>query len=225
MKKILGTLLVPFALFAFEVSFNKKFEKEVTPDKLSTGITVVVKKDNEVGISPQLEKFNKFISKNENIEKRAGSFAIRAEYKYDKGHSTLIGYTGNLRYTIYSTESKDMNRFIKTLLKLKKHDDTSISISRLKWIVSQEKQTQAIEALRLESIIWAQEYAQKLSIETNKTCEVDKININSQTYRPFYQSARSEVMMMDSKIKSNIPVPKATKNIVSIKPNYVLECK
>lgn len=225
MKKILGTLLVPFALFAFEVSFNKKFEKEVTPDKLSTGITVVVKKKTEADISPQLEKFNKFISENDNVKKRAGSFAIRPEYKYDKGHSTLIGYSGNLRYTIYSTESTDMNRFLKKLLKLKKHEDTSITVSRLNWVVSEDKQTQTIEDLRLESIVWAESYAQKLSIETKKNCEVKKININSQTYRPFYQATRSKVMMAESLSKSDIPVPEATKNILSIKPNYVLECK
>lgn len=225
MKKVLGMILIPFALFAFEVSFSKKFEKEIATDKLSTSISVVVNKGSEAEVSPQLEKFNDFIRSNNTVEKRAGSFSIRPKRKYEKGHSTLIGYTGNLRYTIYATESKAINKFLKSFLKLKKHEDTSVTVSGLRWIVSEEKKTQTIESLRLEAILWAESYAQKLSTETNKNCKVSKININTQSFRPSYQALRSEVMMDSSVTKSNIPVPEVTKNRISLKPSYVMECK
>ncbi len=67
MKKIITTLIVPFVLFGFELSFNKKFEKDVTPDKILTYITITANKKTEAEISPKLEKYNKYISNNDEV--------------------------------------------------------------------------------------------------------------------------------------------------------------
>jgi len=225
MNKIFTLIAVPFALFAFEVSFSKKFEQQVTPDKLSTNIIITTNKPKEVDISRQLERFNNFISRNETVEKKAGEFSIRPKHRYDKGQSMLIGFTGNLRYTIYSEESKDMNKFIKKLLKLKNDKDMSISIAGLNWIVSADKYAISVEKLRLEAILWGKKYADKLSTETNDDCNVQNINITSHSYAPIHKMARAQTMMLDSVAESNIPIPQDSTNEVFINPTYVLECK
>ncbi len=225
MSKILGVLLVPFMMFAFEISFNKKFEREVQPDKLVTDLTINIDKQSESEISPQLNKFNDFILNNDNVEKKAGEFTIRPKYKYEKGQSFLVGYTGNLRYTIYTDSLKKMNKFIKQLFNLKSDDSLSITVSQLSWIVSEDKYAKTTEKLRLNAILWSQEYTRLLSNDTKSICKTEKININTHNYNPIYKIARTENMMMNNKVDSNIPIPKATKNIVSITPSYVLECK
>ena len=226
MTKILATLLIPFVLFGFDISFDKKFEKQIVPDKLKTNITVTAVKISESEITPELNSFNEFISKSNNVEKRAGEFSVRPKYKYNKGQSTLIGYTGTLTYTIFSDNQKDMNNFIKSLLNLKNDKDISVSLSGLSWIVSKSKRSILVDDLRLESIMWAKDYATKISKDINSNCKVKNITISSGNYNPVYRNSRADVMMLSStKHESNIPVPQANKNIVSIKPNYVLECK
>ena len=226
MKKIFLTLLTPFILFGFEISFNKKFEEQIVPDKLSTHITINVLKETEAEVTPDLDSFNKFISKSNKVEKRAGEFSIRPKYNYHKGQSTLIGYNGVIRYRILSSSSKNMNKFLKKLLELKDDEDISVSISGLNWIISEKKSSEVIEELRLKSIIWAKKYASDISEEINNNCKIDKISISPTRISPIYQTARSQVMMKSASIQeSNIPVPQASKNIISINPHYTMECK
>lgn len=227
MRKILTIIILPFVLFGFDISFNKKFEKKISPDKLSTNIIITVVKEDESEITPLLNSFNKLISNYDEVEKRAGEFSIKPKYKYDKGQSSIVGYNGILSYTIYSTDSKEMNEFIRLLLDLKDNEDISISISGLNWIVSQSKKSVVVEELRLESIIWAKEYVSTISKKIESTCKIKEINISSRKdLNPLYRSGRAEVMMMSKTTHdSNIPIPKATKNRLTINPYYVLECK
>ncbi len=129
-----------------------------------------------------------------------------------------------MKYTIYTKQSYEINRFIKSILKLKKDSDISISVGGLSWIVSKKKHSDVIEQIRLELILWAKNYSLKLSNETNSICTVKKINVNSHAYNRMYKAARSEVLMRHSD-PSNIPVPQLTQNTVSLTPSYVLDCK
>ena len=224
MRKIFVLLCVWVYVLGFDVTFNKEFTKQITPDKLSTYITINVNKEDEIEISPILNKFNKFISSEDEIEKTNGNFSISPKYKYNKGNSTIIGYRGSLRYQIYSKSSKVINGFIKELLDLKDDSDTTITISSLNWIVSKTKHSDAIDELRLESILWSNKYAIKLSQEMNNICKVKVININSANFRPIYRTQAKHIVM-NSSIPSDIPIPKATKNTISLKPTYILECK
>ncbi len=119
-----------------------------------------------------------------------------------------------------------MNRFIKSLLKLKDDEDISVSVSGLNWIVSQNKKDEVIDELRLESIMWSKKYASEISQKINSSCKTKEIRISSMGISPMHRNNRSDVMMLSSeKQKSNIPVPQANKNSLSINPIYVLECK
>ena len=213
-------------LFGFNISFNKKFEKQISPDKLSTNITITVVKEDESEVTPLLNSFNKLISNYDEVEKRAGEFSIKPKYKYDKGQSSIIGYNGILSYTIYSTNSKAMNEFIRSLLDQKDNEDISVSISGLNWIVSQSKKSEVIEELRFESIIWAKEYVSSISKRIDSSCKIKEINISSTNkINPMYRSTKRLMMMSKTTQDSSIPIPKATKNRLTINPYYVLECK
>ncbi len=119
-----------------------------------------------------------------------------------------------------------MNRFIKSLLKLKDDEDISVTVSGLNWIVSQNKKDKVIDELRLESIIWSKKYASEISKKINSTCKTKEIRISSIGVNPMYRNNKSDMMMLSSeKQRSNIPVPQANKNSLSINPIYVLECK
>ena len=171
--------------------------------------------------------FNKLITQYDEVEKRAGEFSIKPKYKYDKGQSSIIGYNGILSYTIYSTNSKEMNQFIRSLLDQKDNEEISISISGLKWIVSQSKKSEGIEELRLESIIWAKKYVSTISKKIDSICKIKVIKISpDKNFNPLYSANRTELIMMSKTTHdSNIPVPKASKNRLTINPQYVLECK
>ncbi len=222
--KLFLLLFVPLFVFGFEINFNKQFTSTIKPDKLSTRITVSVLKDDERYISPILNKFNEFIKDSNSVEKRGGMFSISPKYKYKNGHSRIIGYTGTLKYEIFSTDSDSINEFIKKVLNLKNDDDVSISISTLRWIVSKNKYTQTIEELRFKAIIWAKQYVSELGKELNSTCTVKKININSHNFRPVYRSNKA-MLMSASAMESSVPIPEKTKNTVTLKPTYVMECK
>ena len=224
MRKLFVLLCVSVYVFGFEISFNKKFIQYVNPDKLSTNVTINVLKDDEIDISPILNKFNKLITTNDKIEKRGGIFSISPKYKYKNGNSKIIGYSGSLRYSIFSTNSDDINEFIKTILNLKEDDDTSISISSLNWIVSDVKYSNAIEDLRLKAIIWSKEYASILSNNMKTSCKVKAVNIDRNHLKPAYRSMTA-MKTLGMSMNSSIPVPEQTKNSVSINPTYLMECK
>ncbi len=218
-------LFVPILVFGFEINFNKQFTSTINPDKLSTRITIHVVKDNERYVAPILNKFNDFIKDFDLVKKRGGTFSISPKYQYTKGHSSIIGYSGTLRYSIFATTSDTINEFIKQVLELKNDRDVSISVSTLKWIVSKDKYSNTLEALRLKSILWAKEYVAKLGDELNTSCTIKKININSRNRRPSYRANNTLLMMESPSVKASIPVPEQTKDTINLNPNYVMECK
>lgn len=223
MKKSIAILALPFTLFGFEIVFNKKFDAHVIPDKLTSNITISVNKNSESEITPTLNRFNDIISKSEKIEKRSGDFTIRPNRNYVNGVSNIVGYSGNLNYTIYSENEKDMNKFLKKLISKKDSSDISITISTLNWIVSESMHSKISQDLQLEAILWAEEYSKELSMKIDKECETKKINVSTPRYVPYF--AKSQETAGLSSIAADIPVPEVSKNQISINPNFILECK
>ena len=225
MYKIVAFLILPFILYGFDINFGKKFTEEIVPNKLSTKIVITIDKDREDKLSPILNRFNIFISQEKDIEKKDGQFFIEPRYTYNGGKSKIIGYSGILKYSIYSTNDKNMNSFLKALLNLKKNKDISISISSLKWIVDDSKNEKVLASLRLKSILFGKKYASEISVKIDNFCVLKNINITSHSFRPFYNISTHGVKMSSSINESNIPVPQANKNSLSIEVNYILECK
>lgn len=223
-KKSAITLLLPLSLYSFEVDFNKKFTKELMADTLSTNISIRIESDKEQDISTRLNRFNEEIKDFDDVDKKLGSFTIRPSYKYSSTHTPkIIGYIGELRYTINSDNAKSIDEFITSLNKLKKQRDTSISVANLSWKVKDSTYNVALDILRLEAISWGQVYAQNLSNDIKKRCSLKNITINGyQNPRPFRTQMEVESMSMS---KSTVPVPQNNRQNIIVTPNYKMECK
>jgi len=226
MNKILLTILmalVPSALFSYEVSFDKKFTKIVTPDLLTTFVTVKVEDDDETFINNKIEIFNEYIKSNKTITKKDGTYTLSPKYRYYKDKQEFTGYVGNLRYQIKTDDAKRINKFFDQLIVLKQKADSrkvKLNISNVNWIVSPALYNENIDKLRLEAIVWINSYATTLSQSLNRTCEVKNINISNLSnnfLRASSMSAYSD--------KASHVAPIRSKKDITINPRFVLECK
>ena len=183
MKKklfIIG-LLLPIFGFSYEVNFNKSFSKVVNPDLLTTNITINIEKKDENKVNSEIEKFNDFLKKTNDVTLKNGSFTLSPKYKYHDNKQEFLGYIGSLRYSAESKNAKDLNTFMDKLISIKegiKSEDVKLNISNVSWNISDDLQNKSFDALRLESINWVESYAKSLSSQVSKYCEVSKINIS-----------------------------------------------
>lgn len=229
MKKelLIYALLFPILGFSYEVNFNKSFSKIVNPDLLTTNITIIVEKKDENKVNNEIEKFNDFLKKTNDVTLKNGSFTLSPKYKYHENKQEFLGYIGNMRYNVESKNAKDLNSFIDKLVSVKdniKSDDVKLNISNVSWNISEDLHNKSLDSLRLESIHWIDSYAKSLSNQVSKYCEVSKINI-SEFNSSNITYARSEMGYMNvSKSISDI-TPMSNEQNITINPNFVLECK
>ena len=229
MKKklfIIG-LLFPIFGFSYEVNFNKSFSKVVNPDLLTTNITINIEKKDENKVNSEIEKFNDFFKKTNDVTLKNGSFTLSPKYKYHDNKQEFIGYVGNLRYTAESKNAKDLNDFIDKLISIKesvKSEEVKLNISNISWKTSDDLQNKSLDALRLEAIHWIDSYAKSLSSQVSKYCEISKINIfETNTGNVVY--ARAEIASLGmSKMAADV-APISNEQNITINPNFVLECK
>jgi len=225
MKKLLLLSALSTLLFSTQINFNKTFSKNVSSDELTTRITIKLTRGAEDDISPILNKYNEFIKQSVGVQKQRGVFSINPKYVYKNGQSKIVGYNGNLSYNITSKSSKNMNYFIKELLYSKDEKNLSIIISSLRWKISDELKESTSNNLRLEAIVWSKDYVAKLSNKLNTQCVSKNISINqSNSY------SRPQLRMMPKSlsadaINSDISIPVESKNKISLRVNYKMECK
>ena len=229
MKKklfIIG-LLFPIFGFSYEVNFNKSFSKVVNPDLLTTNITINIEKKDENKVNSEIEKFNDFLKKTNDVTLKNGSFTLSPKYKYHDNKQEFLGYIGSLRYSAESKNAKDLNTFMDKLISIKesiKSEDVKLNISNVSWNISDDLQNKSFDALRLESINWVESYAKSLSSQVSKYCEVSKINI-SEPNNGNVVYARAE-MAYSGMLKMAADVaPISSEQNITINPNFVLECK
>ena len=229
MKKklfIIG-LLLPLFGFSYEVNFNKSFSKVVNPDLLTTNITINIEKKDENKVNSEIEKFNDFLKKTNDVTLKNGSFTLSPKYKYHDNKQEFLGYIGSLRYSVESKNAKDLNTFMDKLISIKesiKSEDVKLNISNVSWNISDDLQNKSFDALRLESINWVELYARSLSSQVSKYCEVSKINI-SEPNNGNVVYARAE-MAYSGMLKMAADVaPISSEQNITINPNFVLECK
>jgi predicted secreted protein len=229
MKKrlFIPLLLIPILGFSYEVNFNKSFSKIVNPDLLTTNISISVEKKDESKINSEIERFNDFFKKTNDVSLKNGSFTLSPKYKYHDNKQEFIGYLGNLRYSIESKNAKDLNDFIDKLISIKdsvKSEEVKLSISNISLKTSDDLQNKSLDALRLEAIHWIDSYAKSLSTQVSKYCEISKINIfESISGNVTYARAEMSSLGM-SKMAADV-APISNEQNITINPNFVLECK
>ena len=229
MKKrfFIAVLLLPILGFSYELNFNKSFTKVVNPDLLTTNITISVEKKDENKVNSEIEKFNEFLKKTNEVTLKNGSFTLSPKYKYHDNKQEFLGYVGNLRYTAESKDAKQINTFMDELISIKekiKSDDVKLNLSNLSWRISEDLQNKSFDDLRLESIMWIESYSNTLSAKLSKKCEVKKININEYNGRNIVY-ARSEMALSSmSKVAADVAPVNSEQNI-TVNPTFLLECK
>ena len=226
-KLFIVGLLLPIFGFSYEVNFNKSFSKVVNPDLLTTNITINIEKKDENKVNSEIEKFNDFLKKTNDVTLKNGSFTLSPKYKYHDNKQEFLGYIGSLRYSAESKNAKDINTFMDKLISIKegiKSEDVKLNISNVSWNISDDLQNKSFDALRLESINWVESYAKSLSSQVSKYCEVSKINI-SESNNGNVVYARAE-MAYSGMLKMAADVaPISSEQNITINPNFVLECK
>lgn len=229
MKKklfIIG-LLLPIFGFSYEVNFNKSFSKVVNPDLLTTNITINIEKKDENKVNSEIEKFNDFLKKTNDVTLKNGSFTLSPKYKYHDNKQEFLGYIGSLRYSAESKNAKDLNTFMDKLISIKesiKSEDVKLNISNVSWNISDDLQNKSFDALRLESINWVESYAKSLSSQVSKYCEVSKINISESNNGNVVYSRAEMAYSGMLKMAADV-APISSEQNITINPNFVLECK
>ena len=217
-------LLLPISVFSYEISFNKRFTKLVTPDVLSTYVNINIENESEDFINKHIEKFNKYIKGNKTVQKKDGKFTLSPKYKYFKNTQKFMGYIGTLRYVIKSENAKDLNKFIDDLINLENtfdRDNVKLMISSVSWNTSIELYDNSLDELRIDAIKWIDTYAQSLKNSLSKDCVVRNITINESNHQ-FLRAVNKE--SYSSKSVADI-APVNSSQEIHIEPKYLLECK
>ena len=145
------------SLLSYEISFSKKFSKSVTPDLLSTHVSISIEDKSEELINKNIETFNEYIKNNNDINKYDGSFTLSPKYKYFKNTQEFIGYVGNLKYIIKSKNARNLNKFINDLIKMENKydkDNVKINISNVSWTTSTKLYDNSLDTLRIKAMTW-----------------------------------------------------------------------
>lgn len=225
MKKILlGLFFLPILLFSYEINFSKTFSKSVSPDLLTTYITVSVSSAEELEVNRKIERFNDFIKGYSEVQAKDGRYTLSPKYKYVNNKQIFTGYVGNLRYKIESKDATKINEFINEILEQKqriKGDNVELNISNVNWDISNKLYEQSVDNLRVKTILWINEYAKELSSKISKNCEVKTININSNSRRNVYAVRE---MAMSSKVAADV-TPASSDEDITLNPSFVLECR
>ena len=230
MKKIVATtLFLGVFAFSYELNFSKSFGKIVASDTLATNVNISILKKDEKSVNIEIEKFNSFLKNTKNITLENTNYNLSPRYDYANNKSIFKGYSGDLRFIAKSQDAKAINSFLADLMSLKdsiKSDDLKLNISNLSWEISNKLQTKVTDELRLETLIWIEDYAKELSSKITKKCEVKNVNIQEDFS---YATPRAKMLsspMLDSVSSSNSDIaPLNDEQTIKINTNFILDCK
>ena len=223
MKRILlsSLLIVPTLISAYELEFNKSFNKNIQNDKVHTNIRISVDSREIDFINEKIEFFQDFIRENNSVSKKNGNYNLVPNYLYADNKQKFVGYKGTLHYSIETPRYENLNQFMTELIDIKNNMNTNkvkLSISNVEWIVSKELYEKSIDTMRIESLSWIKEYKNTLTDD----CMIKNISISkSGGYSP---QRYSRSVMMESKSSSKI-TPFQSKRSIALNANYKLECK
>ncbi len=225
MKKLALLVITAIVLNAYEIKFDKSFEKSIEPNILSTNVSIESEKDKEIQVKKDLDKFGEFFKTLQNLKLKQASLSINPKYSYEKDKAECIGYYGTLNYQIKAKNAKDMNDFITNFLafKEKTNPDIKTKLSRIHWEIDKKTYKKEVEKLRVGALIWAKKYANELSQTLKNQCSLKKATFNQS---PIYRERNDVRAYGASKFSKavNTYLIKSKEDIV-INPNFVIECK
>ena len=213
--------IIPSILSAYELEFNKSFNKNIQNDKVHTKISITVDSQEIDFINDRIEFFQDFIKEDNSVTKKNGNYSIVPNYSYANNKQNLIGYKGTLHYEIETPEYENLNQFLIEVINIKKNMKTNkvkLSVSNVKWIVSKELYEKNIDMMRIDALTWIKNYTKTLS----DSCIIKNVSINKGNgYNPDRYLRTS---LMDNRSSMKI-TPLQTKRSIILNAKYKLECK
>jgi predicted secreted protein len=218
---LLSTLFViPTILCAYQLEFNKSFNKEIQNDRVHTNLSISVNSKEIAFINEKIEFFQDFIKEDKSVVKKNGNYSVVPNYAYENNKQIFLGYKGILDYGIETSKYENLNQFISAIITIKNNMNTNrvkLSVSNIEWIVSTEIYEKNIDQMRSEAIDWIKEYSRNLS----DNCSIQNISINkSNEYTP--RKYAKNLMMESSSSMSISPIQ--TKHSIILNANFKLEC-
>lgn len=226
MKRVSKLLLiVPIFALSYELNFNNSFSKSLNPDILSSTVNISVTRENEKNANIEIEKFNDFLKNTKNITLKNTNYNLTPKYEYIENKPYFKGFVASINFVVESKESSIINSFLSDLLAFKdsqKKSDIKINISNLSWEVSEKLQNKIIDNLRLESILWIEDYAKEISKKSSKKCEIKSVIINEDGN---YNFSRVKAVSFSTNSENMDISPIRSEQNIKINTNYILDCK
>ena len=206
--------------YAYEIDFNKSFNKTIENDIVQTKVSFVVESLELDYINKNIETFHEIIKKENKVIITNGNFNQIPTYSYVNKKKTFTGYKGTLSYTVESISYKTLDKFLNKLINEQKKinsNQVKLSISNVNWTVSKKLYNQNIDKMRIESISWVKDYKTVLS----DNCVIKNIRINkSSSFNPIYYKTN---LTMESSARQITPIQ--SDKSISLSVNYKLDCK
>jgi len=198
-------LILPIALFAYNITNTKTFSIKLTPDLLKTTLQISILDKN---LNKLLKKTNLVIKASSKCKQITYNFSPYYEYKNKK--RVFLGYKANIKEVCEFKNPKDFSTLLSNLPK-----EAKVSLNSIKYISS--KQKEAIKKLKLNAYNFSINEANKLSKALNKTCILKNISFNTTTPIRY---KKVKALSVDA---LNAPLPKG-ENEVKLTANYLIEC-
>jgi predicted secreted protein len=206
---------------ATEISFSKTFEASIKPDTLVSSLTFTSSKLSQELTTQKLTAISDYMSSIKNIKIEGGSYSINPHMVYENQKSYQDGYDGYVTHNASSKNSKELNKFIRDAQRAGEKEKLSVSVSNVAWNVSPEQNIDAFsDSLRVESILWARNYANKLSSKLSLSCSVSKIDFVSSGYA--YPVAMKAMVGENS---DRAPTPMQDDKKIQLNANVTVVCK
>lgn len=226
MKRVSKLLLIlPIFALSYELNFNNSFSKSLNPDILSSTVNISVTRENEKNANIEIEKFNDFLKNTKNITLKNTNYNLTPKYEYIENKPYFKGFIATINFVVESKDSSMINSFLSDLLAFKdnqKKSDIKINISNLSWEVSEKLQNKIIDNLRLESILWIEDYAKEISKKSSKKCEIKSVIINEDGN---YNFSRVKAVSFSTNSENMNIAPILSEQNIKINTNYILDCK
>lgn len=221
-KMFLSTLfIIPNLLFSYELEFSKSFNKDIQNDKINSNIRVQIDSKEIEFINEKMQFFQDFIKDDSLVRKKNGNYSLLPSYNYKNNKQSLLGYRGTLSYTVETSEYEKLNQFVTQLNMIRNNMNTNkvkLSVSNVKWIVSDELYKNNVDLMRIESVDWIKEYVKTLQDK----CIIKNISINKSRSNNIQRYSQNRML---EKTKVMNVVPSQTEQDIELNVNYKLECK
>ncbi|MDD5406307.1 MAG: SIMPL domain-containing protein [Sulfurovaceae bacterium] len=214
-------LSINFLYSQTEIIFSRTFEKKIKPDTVTTSVGISSQKLSQEKTIEKLTKISDFMNSIKYLKVSGGEYSVNPHIVYDKDKSHQEGYDGYISYGISSKNPNDLNKLIRDIQRLGDEEKLAVTISSVSWQIDNEKQALALDndSLRLDAIIWAKEYANKLSYKIKANCSVSRVDFTNPGSALAYTAMKAETGF------DRAPVPIQDEQSIHATPIITLVCR